>query len=176
MPLTRQQKEERVAKAQADLSAATSVVFLTFDGLTVEDSEKLREQMSEAGVKLRIMPKRLLNIVAQNLKLSLDVVALPGQVAVVWGGDAVAPAKIIYEFARRHDNVKMVSGVLEGQLISAEEVLALAKLPSREQLIGQVVGTIAGPLRGLVMVLSGVQRETVQVLKAIADKKQTEAA
>lgn len=150
-----------------------SVVFVSYDNLNVEEIGELRASLHKAGGGMRVIPKRLLKIALSNIKLDFDPTAQEGQLAVVWGDDAVAPAKTLNEFAQGHEEkIHLLAGTLEGGILSLEEVTALAKLPSRQELIGQLVSVIAGPARGLVTVLSGVQRNTVQVLKAIADQKQ----
>jgi large subunit ribosomal protein L10 len=171
MSLTRQQKEQSITETQKSISSATSVVFISYDGLTVDEANELRTSLHEAGGGMRVIPKRLLKIVLSNEKLDFDPKEHEGQIAVVWGEDAVAPAKVLNEFAKDHDSIKLLAGALEGNILSLEEVTALAKLPSREELLGQLVGALSGSARGLVSVLSGVQRNTVQVLKAIADQK-----
>ncbi len=171
MPLTRQQKVERVSQSAQDFSAATSVVFMKYDALTVTDAEALREQLHQHQARMRILPKRLLKRVMEQAGWNFDPTATPGQLAVVWGSDAVAPAKVLHTFAQKHENIQLVAGFLAGNMLSLAEVTALALLPSREQLLGKLVGTIANPMRGLVGVLSGVQRGTVQVLSAIAEKR-----
>lgn len=173
MPLTRQQKEQRVAEVQEALSNAISIVFVSFDAFGVEDSEELREKMFEKGVSMRVVPKRLLKIALQNAKLDFESVKAEGQMAVVWGSDAVAPAKTMYDFARGKENIVLTGGAMEGAMLSHDEVMALAQLPSYEQLLGQFVSVLAGPARGLVTVLSGAQRDLVYALSAIADQKQT---
>lgn len=173
MSLTRKQKEEVIAKTQSDLKAATSVVLISFDKLTVAESGELRANLSEAGGHMRVMPKRLLKIAFKNIKLDLDPTTLEGQVAVAWADDPVAPAKTLNDFAKEHEEkIKLLAGSLEGNVLTIEEVKSLATLPTREQLIGQLLSVIVGPIVGTVRVLSGVQTSTVQVLKAIADKKQ----
>lgn len=171
MALTRQQKEDIVSTTQAQLSGATSFVMITFDQLTVGEINQLRDKLHASGGRLRIVPKRLLKIILKQIKLDFDPQSLTGQVAVAWANDAVAPAKILNEFAKLHTNkMQLMSGSLEGNLLTLEQVKALATLPSRDQLLGQLVSVLAGPARGLVTVLSGVQRNFVQVLQAIADK------
>ncbi|MFH1353676.1 MAG: 50S ribosomal protein L10 [bacterium] len=173
MPLTRQQKEQSVSEVQNNMASAASVVFLNFDHLNVEEVGKLRSNLYEAGGGMRVIPKRLLKIALSNLKLDFDPMQQEGQVAIVWGDDAVAPAKTLNEFALEHkEKIRFLAGILEGNILSLAEVIALAKLPSRQQLLGQLASVMAGPARGFVTVLSGVQRKTVQILKAVADQKQ----
>ncbi len=176
MPLTRQQKESRVADIQKALSEATSAVFMAFTALTVDDTEELRDRLHEQGSSLKVLPKRLLRLVLKELKLDFDPTTHDGQFAIVWGNDAVAPAKTVSTFLKGRANVTLVGGSLEGNILSQAQVNALAALPTREQLLGKLLGTISNPARGFVMVLSGVQRQAVQVLQAIADKKEKATA
>ncbi|MDP3997245.1 MAG: 50S ribosomal protein L10 [bacterium] len=171
MSLTRQQKEQRVAEGSQALSEAVSVVFMSYDALGVKDMEELRAKLFEQGIKMRVMPKRLMKLVLDKAKIDFNPVPQAGQMAILWGNDAIAPAKVLNEFAKKRDNIQMVAGIMESKLLSADEVKALALLPGRQELLGQLVGTIAGPIRSFVSVLSGVQRNTVYVLSAIRDQK-----
>lgn len=173
MPLTKAKKHEVVTEVGQEVAKAQGVVFMTFDGLTMPEVNDLRAKLFSAGVAMRVMPKRLLRIVLKDQKLEFDPMAQVGQIAVVWGADAVTPAKVLHDFAKKNQHMKLVAGVLEGNVLSTEQVLALAKLPSREQLLGQLVGVLAGPIRGFASVLNGVQRQTVYVLTAIKDQKQS---
>jgi large subunit ribosomal protein L10 len=173
MPLTRQQKEQRVKEVKDSMAAATSVVFVSFDGLTVEEMNELRDRLHQAGGALRVISKRLLKLALNDASSGFDPIASEGQLAVAWGTDAVAPAKVLNTFAEQHaERIHLLAGTLEGNALSLEEVSVLAKLPSRQELLGQLASVMAGPARGLVTVLSGVQRSCVIVLKAIADQKQ----
>lgn len=173
MSLTRQQKEERVAKMEKTLSEATSVVFMAYDALPVGDSEELRDNLFAERGTIQVIPKRLLRLALQNVKLEFNPVDEEGQVAVISGDDAVVPAKVAHAFAKDRDAVRLVAGVMEGELLSAEQVHALAKLPSKQELLGQFVSVLVGPMRGFQTVLTGAQRQTVQVLSAIAEQKNT---
>lgn len=173
MPLTRIQKEQAVKEISDALPAATSVVFVGFNGLTVTDVNELRNKLYASGGHMRVMPKRLLAIALKNAKLEFDPNAQEGQLAVVWGTDVVTPAKIMYEFAQqKKDVIRLLAGVLEGNTLSFEQVTSLAQLPGREQLLAQLVSVLAGPARGLVQVLSGVPRSLVYVLQAVKENKE----
>ena len=171
MALTRQQKEEQIARGQKVLSEAGSVVLMAYDSLTVEESEQLRTQLFAEGARMRIMPKRLLKLALSSRDISFDPQTQEGQMAVIWGDDAVTPSQVAFKFAKSRETARLVGGIMNGAFITGEQVLALAQLPGREQLIGQVVGTIAAPLRGYLSVLSGVQRNFVYALSAIKDQK-----
>jgi large subunit ribosomal protein L10 len=154
MPLTRTQKETRVAEVTEQLKTATSVVFMAYDGLTVDESEELRDTLFTEKSSLRIIPKRLLRLALQLTGIDFDPVEIEGQIA------------------KTHPTVRLVRGVLEGTLLSLEEVTSLAQLPSRQELLGQLVSVLVGPLRGLQTVLTGAQRDLVYALNAIVKEKQ----
>lgn len=173
MPLTRQQKEEKVTTTMADLQGAASCVFVAYNGLNVDDMEELRGKLHESGARVRVLPKRLLRLVLKNINLDFDPTSIDGQIAVAWGNDVVAPAKILHEFAKtRAEIMRLVGGAMEGSLLDQVQVIALAQLPTKDQLRGQLLSVLVGPVRGLVMTLSGVQRNFVYAMKAIADQKQ----
>jgi len=156
---------------RADLEAATSAVFMTYDKLTVPEVEELRASLFAAGHKMRVIPKRLLKLIAAGANLDFDPSQHAGQFAVIWGADAVSPAKTLHSFAKGKDNLKIVAGVLDSELIAGDRVIALAQLPTRDQLLGQLLSVFVGPARGLVTVLSGSQRGLVTALKNLADQK-----
>lgn len=172
MSLTREQKEQSVQQAQNDIQSAISVVFVAFDGLTVDEANELRAKLFTEKSNMRVIPKRLLRVALQQSKIEFDPGSHEGQMAIVWGNDAVAPAKTLHTFSAKHPHVRITSGLLNGQLLAQAEVVALAMLPSRHQLQGMFVGVIAAPLRNFQSVLNGVQRQLVYALQALAEQKQ----
>ena len=173
MPLTKQKKHDVVSEVTAAVKEAAGIVFIAFDGLTMPEVNELRGKLFEAGISMRVMPKRLLKIALQNQNIGFDPRSQAGQVAIIWGADPVAPAQILHTFAKKNEHIKLTAGVLEGNILSHKQVIALAKLPSKQQLLGMLVGVLSGPIRGLATVLNGVQRQTVYVLTAIKDKQAT---
>lgn len=172
MPLTRQQKETRVSEVGETLIVSAGAVFLAYDALNVVDVNELRDKLYEAGCEMRVVPKRLLKIALASANLTFNPMEHEGQMAIITGKDPVSPAKVLFAFAKGKENLRLVAGLLEGKEITTAEVSALAKLPSKQELLGQLVGVLSGPMRGMVQVLSGVPRATVYVLQAIADQKE----
>lgn len=173
MALTRQQKEEQVQQVTQNVSEATAAVFIAFDGVSLADMTALRDSLHAAGCRLKVVPKRLLKRALEDAKVEFDPTTVEGQVAVAWGNDPVAPAKALHAFVKtQEERMRLLSGVLEGETLTFERVLSLAQLPSREQLVGQLVSVLAGPMRGFAGVLAGVPRASVYVLQAIKDKKE----
>lgn len=172
MPLTRQQKETRVQEVGSDVAGASGVVFLAYDALTIADSNELRNRLFEANCSMKVIPKRLLKIALAGADVSFNPMEHEGQMAIIFGKDAVAPAKVLSAFAKGKQNLRLVAGVLDGRLIASSEVAQLASLPGKQELLGQLVGVLSGPMRGFAQVLSGVPASAVYVLQAIADQKE----
>lgn len=160
------------------LTSGKSAVLATYMGLTVKDFEDLRKQLRAEQVDIQVAKKSLLALALQNAKITgIDAKALEGGVALAVGmNDEVSAARIIAAFAKTHEPVKILGGILEGKAVDASMVKALAALPSKQQLLGQVVGTMAAPMSGFVNVLAGSARGLVQVLHAITQKEQPVAA
>ena len=171
--LTRNQKHELVKELTENIKAAKSVVFVVFKGLKVKDATILKKSLRAAEVEYVVVRKTLIDIALKNAGIEgANIAKVEGQVALSLSvADEVVGAKIIDTFAKTNENVKMLGGVLGTQLMTAAEVKALAKVPSREQLLGQLVGTLNAPVSGFVNVLAGNLRGLVQVLGAISEQK-----
>lgn len=152
---------------------AKSLVVSTFNALTMEDMEKMRKDSRAENVVFKTAKKTLLKKVFADMGLDTSKLdALKGNIGVSFGmSDEIAPAKVVAAFSKEKKMLSAELGVLQGALVDAVSVRALADLPSKQQLLGQLVGVMAGPMRGLVTVLSGNTRGLVTVLSAIKDKK-----
>ena len=160
-------KREQFIKDFGDSFANMGFAIVRNHGVTPE----LRNKLFEAGCDMRVVPKRLLKIALTGANISFNPMEHTGQMAVISGKDGVSPAKVLFAFAKGKENLRLVAGLLDGKEITAADVIALAKLPSKQELLGQLVGVLSGPMRGMVQVLSGVPRGAVYVLQAIADQK-----
>lgn len=154
---------------------AKSVVALDYQGLTVKDSEKLRRQISEAGGKLVVAKNTLLKIALQKARGTRDTrgtldTLLQGPTAVIFAeGDEVGPLQKLGKFILEKGLPKLKFGIFGTEIFDTEKLLALSKLPSRNVLLGNLVGTIAGPSYGLVGVLNANLQKLVYILKAKRD-------
>lgn len=154
------------------VKAGKSVVVADYTGLTVADSQALREKCKEEDVEFLAVKKTLLKKAFEGNELSLDDVDLTGSLAIaISTGDEVAPAKIVHEFAKDNDNIALRAGVLEGAVIGLEKVQALAALPSKQELYAKIVGSLNAPISGIVNIFAGVPRSFVTVLNAIKESK-----
>jgi large subunit ribosomal protein L10 len=146
-----------------------------YRGLTVHEVEELRGLLRDQGMTYRVSKNTLLRIASKNNPALADVdpATFSGPMALAMGfDDEVAPARVIFQYAKKHDALEIVGAITgDGQVLTASQVKALANLPTREQLIAQVVGTIAAPLTGFVGVMSGNLRSIVYVLNALQEAK-----
>ena len=169
---TKEQKEVIIAELAEKLKNSKAVVFSDYKGLNVKDMTILRRDLQAEGVDLQVLKKTLMNRALKDAGIEMDAKKLEGQVAIaVSSKDEVAAAKIIAKLAKVNENLKIVGGILGTKELSVEEVNALAKLPSKEELLSKLVGTLNAPASGLVRVLAGNMRGFVTALQAIADKK-----
>jgi len=170
--LSRQQKEEIVAKLSDEIKKAPSCVLADFKGLGANDMVELKRKLREGGSTFQVIKKKLLAIALANNGIEIDPKDYEGQIAISVSEDEVTSAKLIHETAKENENVKIVGGLLDGKLMSAQEMNALAKLPSTDELRAKLVGQLQAPISGFVNTLSGVPRSFVQVLGAVRDSKE----
>jgi len=172
MAKTRQEKEVAVQALSDKLKDAKAAVFANFQGLKVNESEELRGICREQHIEYIASKKTLVKRALSNVGLDVDTKLFEGGVAAVLGADdEVAPAQIIATFAKDHEAVTIFGGILEGNFIDAAKVTELSKLPSKQQLLGQLVGTLNAPVSGFVNVLAGNLRGLVNVLNSIKEAK-----
>ena len=171
--LTKKAKQELVEKLAQQIKEAKSIVFTDYRGLSVVDMTGLKKELKKEETNLKVIKKKLIDIALDKAGIKdVSVKELEGQLAItISARDEVTPAKILDKFSKSNDNLKILGGILEKEFMTEDQVKALAKLPSKEELIAKVVGSLKAPLSGLVNVLQGNQRNLVYVLKAIADNK-----
>jgi large subunit ribosomal protein L10 len=171
--LTKQQKIELVKNLAEKIKAAKSAVFVDYKGLKVKDATDLKKSLRKEGVDYMVIRKTLLDIALKNAGIEgVEVKTMEGQIALSLSNeDEISGAKIIDTFAKKNENIKMLGGILGKQVMDAAEVKALAKIPSKEELLAKLVGTLNAPISGFANVLAGNLRGLVQVLKAVGEKK-----
>ena len=172
-------KREYVKNLAADLKAAKGIVLTNYRGLTVAKDTELRRELRAAGVTYRVVKNTMLRLAAKDAGLDGFEGHLADTTALAFSTeDAVAPAKIICGFMKKNKledpgilTIKV--GAVEGKVIDVKGVKALASLPSREELIAKLLGSMNAPIANFVGVSQGIIRQFVQVLNAVAEKKAT---
>ena len=154
------QKDEAVKALAEDLKDAKIILLTDYRGITVEDVTKLRSELRENNAEYRVIKN---NIVKRALDLNgesgLDDL-LAGPTAVITSKeDYLAPAKAIYNFTKGHDFYKIKGGIIEGKVMTAEEIITLAKLPSRQELLAKLAGALLGNITKLAVALDAVREQ-----------------
>lgn len=173
MPKSRAQKAGIVEEIAARFRGMKAAAFSEVSGLTMEDADKLRAKAALQNVEVFIAKKTLLAMAAKEAGIEgLSANTLSGSILTAVGmSDEVSAAKLLKELMKEKETVKLVAGVLDGRMMSKEEVTQLASLPSKQELLQKLVGTLNAPVSGFVNVLAGNLRGLVTVLGAINEKK-----
>ena len=130
------------------------ILLADFQGLTVAEVNVLRQQLRDANIKYKVYKNTLINVVAQEKEIEGLTPYLKGNTALAASDDPTASSKILFEFNKEHESLKIKGGVLGNKVVDESGVKALRDMPSREVLIAQVIGGIGAPLYGLVSVLN----------------------
>lgn len=159
MAISRDKKTELVAELDSLLSSSKMTVFAKYEGLSVADMQQLRRSSREQGVTIKVVKNRLVRVaLSKNDTLKdADTSELKGQLLyAISSEDEVAPAQTLAAFAKKHDALKLVGAISgEGKNLLTDEVAALATLPSKDELIAQVLATLASPVNDILGGLSG---------------------
>lgn len=159
MAISRDKKNTLVSELTDLLSASKLTAFASYQGLTVAESQELRRAAREAGVTIKVVKNRLVRVALSGIDTykDTDTSALAGQlVYAISDTDEVAPAKVLDDFAKTHPALKLAGGFsAEGLALSEGDVKALAGLPSKEQLIAEVVAQLLSPVHDTTNALSG---------------------
>lgn len=166
------QKTAIVGEIKERLNASAGVIMTDYRGLTVKDMQALRGKLREVGSELKIYKNTLTQLAVRDLDLPSMDDMLAGPTAMVFmGDDPVAPAKALMDFGKTHKGFEVKGGYIEQRIVSAENVKAIAALPSREELIAKLMGTMLNPVRGVMSMLNAPAGAFVRVVKAVADQK-----
>jgi large subunit ribosomal protein L10 len=170
MALTKDKKAEVVSEVSQLLTKSKMTVVAKYTGTTVEAMQGLRRDARQNGTVVKVVKNRLFKLAMKDVSglKQTDVTAISGQLLYAFNAeDEVAPAQSLANFAKNQPQLQFVGAITaDGQFIAADDVKALAGLPSKEQLRAQVAGTIAAPLSGFVNVLAGNVRGILNVLNA----------
>ena len=165
-------KEATIEELREKIASAKNLFFTNYAGLTVQQITKLRNELRKDGSTYGVVKNTLFKRAAgDELASQLDEI-LAGPTGVVFAGeDPVGPAKAIKTFSDQTKAVDVKAAYIDGKLVDAAQVQALAALPPKIELLAKLVGSLKSPITGLVMVLSGNQSGLVRVLNAIREQK-----
>lgn len=174
MAITRKQKEDILKDLVEQFKESKSVILTDYRGLTVKDIQDLRKQLKEAGSKMKVAKKTLMKLaLKENGYEDIPTEILEGPVSMVFSQeDEVSGAKTLYNFSKSNDNLKLLGGFMEGEVLEEERVVELAKIPGKEELYAKLVGSMQSPVYGTHGVFSGLLRSLVCVMSAIKDERE----
>jgi large subunit ribosomal protein L10 len=165
-------KDESIAALKDNFSKANAVVFADYKGVTSEEMNLLRRSLREKKVLVKVAKNNLVRIALKGTPKEQAVEKLAGPTVTLFAlGDAVEAAKAISDYAKKVEAFSIKEGFLGDQVMNEAQIKHLATLPSKEQLISQLLSVMNGPIRNFVCVLNAVQRDFTRVVQAIADKK-----
>ncbi|EJQ56723.1 MULTISPECIES: 50S ribosomal protein L10 [Bacillus cereus group] len=159
-------KQQVVTEIADKLRASKSTIVVDYRGLTVSEATELRKNLREAGVEFKVYKNSLTRRAAESAEMAELNEFLTGPNAIAFSNeDVVAPAKVLNDFAKNHEALEIKAGVIEGKLVTLDEVKAIATLPSREGLLSMLLSVLQAPIRNLAL-----------ATKAVADQKEEQGA
>jgi len=161
-----EQKKQIVTEIADKFRESKSTIVVDYRGLTVIEVTELRKQLREAGIDFKVYKNSMTRRAAEAAELTGLNEALTGPNAIAFSNDdVVAPAKILNDFAKKHEALEIKAGIIEGNIASVEEVKALADLPSREGLLSMLLSVLQAPIRNFAL-----------ATKAVAEQKEEQGA
>jgi large subunit ribosomal protein L10 len=166
------QKQETISEIKDRFSASESVILADYRGLTVKEMQQLRVKLRESGAEVKVYKNTLTQIALRELEMpSLDEY-LEGPTAFVFAaGDPVGPAKAITAFMKDHAALELKGGFVQRAVIDAAGVKAIATLPSRDELLAKIMGSLVNPVRGFMAMCNAPAGALARTMQAVADQK-----
>ena len=176
MSLNIEAKKEVVAEVSERLKKAQAVVLAEYRGLPVEDITVLRSKARASGVYLRVLKNTLARRAVQGTPFEKLADQMVGPLAYGISDDPVAAAKVLHAYAKGNEKLVIKGGAMPNHVMSAKDIGALATLPSREELLAKLLGTMQAPIAKFVRTLNEVPGKFVRTLAAVRDQKEKAAA
>ena len=172
MGLNLDEKKAVVAEVSAEIAKAQAIVVAEYRGLEVGNMTELRRQARNAGVYLRVLKNTLARRAVKDTPFEKLSDQMVGPLIYGISPDPVATAKVLNEFAKANDKLVIRAGAMPNAVITAQEVKALATMPSREELLAKLLGTMQAPIATFVRTLNEIPSRFVRTLAAVHDQKQ----
>jgi large subunit ribosomal protein L10 len=176
LSLNLEQKKEVVAEVSARIAKAQTIVLAEYRGLPVEHVTQLRARARAAGDYLRVLKNSLARRAVQGTPFEKLSDQMVGPLAYGISEDPVAAAKVLHMYAKENDKLVIKGGAMPNHVMSAKEIGSLATLPSRDELLARLMGTMQAPIAKFVQTLNQVPGKFVRTLAAVRDQKEKQAA
>jgi large subunit ribosomal protein L10 len=172
MAVTKQKKSEILKDLVEKFGKSKSIIFADYRGLSVANLSDLRRKLRKTHAEMKVAKKTLMNIAAKENKLDeVGRSIMEGPVAAVFSyEDELSGIKVLFQFSKENEKLKLLGGLMEGKVIDADTVKKYAKIPSREELLAKFMGSVKSPVSGFVGVLSNLMGGFVRVVNAYKDK------
>jgi len=171
--MVNQTKVYEVENIKATLEEAKRAALIDYQGLTAEQVREMRNAIRESGGSMMVAKNTLISIALKNMGIELAEI-LTGPTALILGNeDEIAPLKVVNETKKKYEKPEFKIGIHQGKIISLEQLAKLISLPSKDVLIGRIVGGLASPLQKLIYSLKFNQTKLVLTLRALKDSKQS---
>jgi large subunit ribosomal protein L10 len=170
------EKKEVVAELSERLKQAQAVVLAEYRGITVEDITGLRKEARASGVYLRVLKNTLARRAVQGTPFEKLAAQMVGPLAYGISDDPVAAAKVLQAYAKKNEKLVIKGGAMPNVMMTAKEVGQLATMPSREELLAKLLGTMQAPIAKFVQTLNEVPGKFVRTVAAVRDQKEKAAA
>lgn len=176
MSLNLEQKQAVVAEVSAQVAQAQAIVLAEYRSLPVGDMTALRKKARDSGVYFRVLKNTLARRAVADTPFKALADQMVGPLAYGISSDPVAAAKLLHEFSKENERLVIKGGAMPNVVMSVKEIAALAKMPSRQELIATLLGTMQAPVAKFVRTLNEVPGKFVRTLAAVRDQKEKQAA
>ncbi len=167
--MLREDKKNSVAEIENLYKESNSVILTHYHGLSVSEVTTLRKSLRENGASFKVIKNTLAKIAAKNAGMECKDDMFTGPTAIAYSEDAVAAAKYVVKFAKANDNLKIIGGIVNDQILDVSSIKQLAKLPSLDELRGKIVGILQAPASNLARVSQAPAGALARVIKAHAE-------
>jgi large subunit ribosomal protein L10 len=176
MPLTKDQKQKILEDLKENIAKAKAIVLIGITGLKVKEVSEFKKRLKAVDSRLKVAKKTLTELAFKDNKMDFDKNQFKEEMALVFGfKEGISTAKAVYQFSQDQtvngDKLKILSGFLDKEPKTSEEIIVLAQLPTKEELLAKLVGSISNPISGLVNVLQGNIKGLILSLNAISKSK-----
>lgn len=170
--ITKDKKRKIVEELLEKITKAKAIYFTAFSGLNVSKISQLRDNLRQINTKAKVVKKTLADLSFQKAGFNLNILNKKEQSndSIMFGfafDDPILSAKIIWQFSKQNENLKILGALMDGKILKTEEVVQLAQIPSREVLLGRLVSSLASPIRNFNYLLNGNIRKLIYTLEAI---------
>ncbi|MFH2011773.1 MAG: 50S ribosomal protein L10 [Pseudomonadota bacterium] len=170
--MNRKLKEQTISELNEKFQKAKVAILTDYCGLNVEEINKLRRELRSEAIEYKVVKNTVIKLAAKSTDLELldDYYVGPNAIAISYD-DVLSPAKVLIKFSKDYPKLEIKSGVLDGKVITTDDIKLLAETPSRETLLAQMLSLLNSSQTSLLQVLNGILLKFIYILEAIKEKR-----